>query len=86
MTSSNHDRPPWAEAMTWVSRIMTVGLEMTVPGVLGHWLDQRWGTSFLALTGFAFGLAVGLWHLLRMTSQMESTQDAHHESDQDSPQ
>lgn len=56
-----------ALAMEWVSRITTVALEMVLPGVLGGWLDGRLGTGYLGLIGFAFGFAVGFWHLLRMT-------------------
>ena len=54
-------------AMEWVTKITTVALEMVVPGVIGTWLDRRWGTKFLALIGFAVGLAGGLWHLLALT-------------------
>ncbi|MHB1033686.1 MAG: AtpZ/AtpI family protein [Pirellulales bacterium] len=56
-----------AVAMEWVSRITAVALEMVLPGLAGHWLDQRWGTRFLALTGFALGVTAGIWHLLVMT-------------------
>lgn len=52
--------------MEWVSRLITVALEMVLPGVLGNWLDKRWGTSFLALVGFALGMVTGVWHLLLM--------------------
>lgn len=61
-----------ALAIEWVSRITTVALEMVLPGILGAWLDGKWGTSFLGLVGFAFGVAVGLWHLLRMTKATTS--------------
>jgi len=56
-----------AVALVWVSRITTVGLEMVLPGLAGHWLDQRFGTQFLAIAGFAFGLTAGIWHLIIMT-------------------
>lgn len=56
-----------ALAIEWVSRITTVALEMVLPGILGQWLDSKWGTGFLGLAGFAFGVSFGLWHLLRMT-------------------
>jgi hypothetical protein len=55
-------------ALEWVGRITTVALEMVLPGLAGSWLDQRWGTGFLALAGFALGITAGIWHLLRMTS------------------
>jgi hypothetical protein len=57
-----------ALAIEWVSKITTVALEMVLPGLLGTWLDKRWGTSFLALAGFALGITVAIWHLLKMTS------------------
>ena len=56
-----------ADAIEWVSRITVVAIEMVLPGVVGHWLDTRFGLNFLALAGFAFGITVGMWHLLLMT-------------------
>lgn len=60
---------PMAAAMEWVSRITTISLEMVLPGLAGQWLDQKWGTNFLALVGFALGLTIGIWHLLALTKQ-----------------
>jgi hypothetical protein len=56
-----------AIAIEWVAKITTIGLEMVLPGIFGLWLDGRWGTQFLGLLGFALGVTVGIWHLLRMT-------------------
>jgi len=56
-----------ALALEWVSKITTVALEMVLPGLAGHWLDERFGTTFLALTGFAIGVTSGMCHLLAMT-------------------
>ena len=53
-----------AVAMEWVSRILAVVLVMIAPGLLGGWLDNRWGTGFLTLLGFAVGLTVGTAYLL----------------------
>ena len=61
------ERPPLVVALEWVSKITAVAIEMVVPGIIGAWLDQRWGTSFLVLVGFAIGLGVGIWHLLILT-------------------
>jgi hypothetical protein len=58
---------PLAVALDWVGRIVAVGLEMVLPGAAGHWLDRRFGTSYLAILGFALGMTVGIWHLLVMT-------------------
>jgi len=62
-------RPPLAVAMEWSSRVFAVALEMILPGLGGQWLDRRWGTSFLALLGFALGVSLGIWHLLVMSRQ-----------------
>jgi hypothetical protein len=59
---------PLALAMEWVTKITAVALEMVLPGLAGQWLDQRWGTNFLALTGFALGIGVAIWHLILMTT------------------
>lgn len=64
---SSGGRHPMASAIEWVAKITTIGLEMVVPGIFGQWLDGRWGTQFLGLLGFAFGVTFGIWHLLQMT-------------------
>jgi hypothetical protein len=56
-----------AVAMEWVSRILAVVVVMIAPGLLGSWLDDRWGTSFLTLFGFALGLTAGTAYLLAIT-------------------
>ncbi len=61
-----------ALAMEWVSRILVVSAEMVGPGLLGQWLDDRWGVSFLGLLGFAIGIPLGFVHLLVMTRQQGS--------------
>ena len=71
VNGSPEKRSPLAEAVQWVSRITTVALEMVLPGLAGHWLDQRLGTGFLVLVGFVLGLTCGLWHLLAMTRPSE---------------
>lgn len=62
-----NDQHPMAAAMQWVHRVTTVVLEMVLPGLFGQWLDNRWGTSFLALLGFGLGLTTAITHLLQMT-------------------
>ncbi len=66
------DKPsPAAEALEWVSRIFAVSLMMFLPGLGGQWLDKQFGTSFLTLVGFVFGLTVGVWYLLTLTRAAE---------------
>jgi hypothetical protein len=60
-------RSPVGEALTWASRIMSVGMAMFLPAVLGGWLDDRMGTEVLGAVGLVFGFLVGLTWLVRMT-------------------
>lgn len=70
-SKTNDGRPPYAIAMEWVARVTTISLEMFVPGLIGQWLDKQWGTRWLTLMGFLFGLTAGLWHLLLLARQAE---------------
>jgi hypothetical protein len=67
-------RSPTAKAYHWASRIMTVSLEMVVPGLVGLFVFDRFlGTEFVfCLLGFAGGLTLGIWHLIKLTSTDES--------------
>ena len=39
---------------------MTIAAEMVVPGLIGHWLDTKFGTrAVFLLIGFAVGRPVG---------------------------
>ena len=73
MGSTPENRPPLAVAVEWVAKITTIAFEFFLPGLAGQWADQRWGTKFLVLLGFALGLTLGLWHLLKMTKADEPT-------------
>jgi hypothetical protein len=62
-----------AIAYGWAARIMTVSMEMVVPGLIGVWLDNRLGTRVLfVLLGFGGGCTLAVWHLIRMTSAKDS--------------
>ncbi len=64
---SPDDRAPIARAYARVSYIMSIALEMVVPGLLGFWIDHHLGTKLLfAVLGFAFGLTFGVWQLVRL--------------------
>ena len=72
---SDDQRSPQAKAYHWASRIMTVALEMVVPGLLGLMLDHYLGTkAVFCLLGFAGGLTLGIWHLLKLTATSESNE------------
>jgi hypothetical protein len=47
-------------------------------------LDGRFGTSFLVLVGFIFGLTIGVWHLLLMTRAADRRSRPN--SDEEDPQ
>ncbi len=67
----DHDPTPIVIAYQWAVRLMTVAAEMVVPGVLGYWVDGWLGTKIVfVLLGFGAGCALGMWHLVQMTSSM----------------
>ena len=71
--------PPMALAMEWVSRIMAVVVAMVLPGVLGYWLDGKFGTRFLMPIGFAIGMAWGLVYLIALTRRTDSNRSVRDE-------
>lgn len=41
----------------------------------GYWLDQRVGvTPLFTVVGFGAGLVLGIWHLIRMSSDVSDEQ------------
>ena len=64
---------PMGEAMVWVARIFAAAMVMILPGLAGHWLDQRWGTGFLVIVGFALGITGGIYHLIIVTAGLKRT-------------
>lgn len=66
--SRSEDRPQAIEGFAWYVHATTVAGEMVGPGLVGLWLDGYFGTgSVLAVTGFALGLVLGVWHLVRLS-------------------
>ncbi|MBW3599106.1 MAG: AtpZ/AtpI family protein [Planctomycetes bacterium] len=56
-----------AVAYGWAWRVMIIGLEMVVPGLVGYWIDQRLGTkAVFTVGGFVLGMALGFWHLIKI--------------------
>jgi hypothetical protein len=45
---------------------MAIGLAMFLPGVVGGWLDARWGTRFLGPAGLVLGLVTALAWLVQL--------------------
>jgi len=70
----NDDRSAFAKATHWSSRIMTVALEMSVPGLVGYWLDKRFGTKFILLiAGVLLGCAAASWQLSKIAKEASTT-------------
>lgn len=68
MTIPPDERSPIALAYQWATRIMIVSLEMVLPGMLGHWLDNWLGTRVLfLLVGLALGCTAATVHLVQLT-------------------
>jgi F0F1-type ATP synthase assembly protein I len=66
--SSPDDRSPMARASVWVTRIMTISLEMVLPGLAGYWLDQKLQTvALFMLIGFALGCTAAAFQLIQLT-------------------
>lgn len=62
-----------AVAAAWVSRILTISLEMVLPGLLGVWIDRLLGSVVVfTLLGFALGSVLAVWHLLKITASPAS--------------
>ena len=62
-----HPHPRQAIAYSWASRVISISLEMVLPGLLGVWLDRKLGTRvLLTVLGFGLGLTLGMMHLLRI--------------------
>ncbi len=56
-----------AVAFEWAGTVMTISLEMVVPGLVGYWIDQRLGTRVLfLLMGFALGGFLATLALMRI--------------------
>lgn len=90
---SPDDRASIAKAYTLVSYVMSIALEMVVPGLLGYWLDHYLGTKLLfAVLGFAFGLTFGIWQLVLLGNKdsnlhrvIGDSRNSEHSQDADSP-
>ncbi len=71
MNTPPDDRSALSRAIELGSLATTIAMEMVVPIVLGHWLDQWLGTkAVFAIVGAVLGMTGGLWHLIRLAGQM----------------
>ena len=63
-----------AKAIQLISRVLAAAVVIVAPGLLGHYLDKRLGTTYLVLVGFGLGLTVGITYLLLLSRQLEAEQ------------
>ena len=78
MTGPADDRSPMALAVGLASVIVSIALEMVIPAVVGHWLDDRWSTGpLLALLGLMLGMIVAGWHLIRVVAKLSAANSDH---------
>lgn len=71
MSDEPDKRSALSIGMEWSSRITTIGLEFALPAVVGFGLDRWWGTSpWLTVAGSLLGVAVGMFHVLRLASRI----------------
>ena len=70
------DRSPWARAMEWTTRLTSIALEMALPGVGGHFVDNWLDTKVVFLIlGVLIGFAAGMWHLILLTKRRNTSRD-----------
>lgn len=81
MTPPQNESSLQAFAFGWVTRMITIVLEMALPGLGGQWLDSRFGTNYWALVGFVIGFPLGLAHLIYMVKRYGSQTDPHRDSE-----
>jgi ATP synthase protein I len=59
--------------LEWSSRITTIGLEFSIPALLGFGVDHWLRTSPAAtVTGAFLGFGVGMLHALRMAKELST--------------
>ena len=58
-----------ALAVAWAARITTISLSMVVPGLIGYGIDAYFNTiPIFAGIGFALGMGLGFWQLIRIAA------------------
>lgn len=74
MAESPDRRSPLAIAAEWSSQITAISIEMVLPGLLGYWLDRRWGwLPWLTVLGMFLGMALGTWQLVRLVQARQTS-------------
>lgn len=68
-----YKKHPMAEAMEWVSKIMSVGIMIAVFPLIGTWIDNKVGTTptFVLILG-VLGMFAGFYQLLSITGVLKN--------------
>jgi ATP synthase protein I len=66
-------RSTFSLGIAWASTITTIGLEFTLPMLLGYGLDRLLGSVPIAtMVGVVLGLVLGMLHTVRLGQQLPS--------------
>ncbi|QEG35694.1 AtpZ/AtpI family protein [Bythopirellula goksoeyrii] len=75
------NRSATAKATEWASRIMTISLEMVLPGLAGYWLDSKLGSKGLfMLLGFAAGSFIAFKQLMAIAKKGQTKSPNSHQA------
>ena len=71
MVEQRDSTSPLSAGIQWASRITTIALGFSVPGLIGSGLDRWWGTTPAAtITGVILGFASGMYQTLRIAKEL----------------
>jgi F0F1-type ATP synthase assembly protein I len=66
-------------AVNWASRVTSIALEMTVPPILGVWVDRKLGTGFVFLSlGAILGFITGMMSVWGIAKTLKKQSSNHH--------
>ncbi len=71
----------FADASVWLNRIFSA----IAPGLVGLWIDNRYGTRFWALIGLVLGLTSGILSFIQATKGVFKKPDRVSPKDDTSP-
>lgn len=76
--AESDSRSAMAKAAEWASRIMTISMEMVLPGLAGYWLDNKLGSKgVFMLMGFAAGSVIAFKQLLSIAKGQTNKQSSY---------
>jgi multidrug efflux pump subunit AcrB len=68
LTVPDDDRAVIVKAYSRATRGITIAMVMTVPGIVGHFVDERFGTLVVfTVLGSVIGLTFGIWQLMKIS-------------------